>query len=281
MKFFTFVILHANEDVIVADRVKNLLENMGVPNGAMFCEEFFIAGRSRITCFQDALENSAFIILLLTKNFLCSLCMFQTDTALMESILNPSKRDSVIPFVPKENPLERSQIPSVLGTLTPLDENSPMFSRTVHNTFKPSRIEERKATWDRMQRKKLRLYQEQTLQKLAALNLGSLPQVPPSATQPLLLEQSPHQCGSPTPAPAGHPTPAPLGPSPSQPLQLPLDHYNVTAGASVPPLIIQHARMVQIGNHNVMQVETVAAGAQDGEGDTRAGARQPRPDTQT
>ncbi|NXW91788.1 TCAM1 protein, partial [Alopecoenas beccarii] len=180
-KFFTFVILHASEDEIVAHRVKNLLEKMGVPNGAVLCDDFSIAGRSRITCFQDALENSAFIILLLTKNFLCSLCMFQTDTALMESILNPSKRDSVIPFVPKENPLERSQISSVLGTLTPLDENSPMFSRTVRNTFKPSRINERKAMWDLMQRRKRQLYEEQTLRKLAALNMGSLPQVPPSA----------------------------------------------------------------------------------------------------
>ncbi|NXT36192.1 TCAM1 protein, partial [Pelecanoides urinatrix] len=182
-KFFTFVVLHASEDEIVAHRVKDLLENMGVPNGATLCEDFFIAGRSHLTCFQDAMENSAFIILLLTKNFPCDLCMFQTNTALMESILTPSKRDSVIPFVPKENPLERSQIPSMLGGLTPLDENSPAFSRTVQNTFTTSRINERKAAWDLMQRRKLQLYREryQPLQKLAALNLGSLPQVPPSA----------------------------------------------------------------------------------------------------
>ncbi|NXQ93998.1 TCAM1 protein, partial [Sagittarius serpentarius] len=182
-KFYTFVVLHASEDEIVAHRVKDLLENMGVPNGATLCEDFFIAGRSHLTCFQDAMENSAFIILLLTKNFPCDLCMFQTNTALMESILKPSKRDSVIPFVPKENPLERSQIPSTLGGLMPLDENSPGFSRTVQNTFTTSRINERKVMWDLMQRRKLQLYQEQyqTLQNLAALNLGSLPQVPLSA----------------------------------------------------------------------------------------------------
>ncbi|NXL34659.1 TCAM1 protein, partial [Glaucidium brasilianum] len=182
-KFFTFVVLHASEDEIVAHRVKDLLENMGVPNGATLCENFFIAGRSHLTCFQDAMENSAFIILLLTKNFPCDLCMFQTNTALMESILKPSKRDSVIPFVPKENPLERSQIPSTLGGLMPLDENSPGFSKTVQNTFTTSRINERKVMWDLMQRKKLQQYQEryQTLHSLAALNLGSLPQVPLSA----------------------------------------------------------------------------------------------------
>ncbi|KFQ20826.1 TIR domain-containing adapter molecule 1, partial [Mesitornis unicolor] len=180
-KFFTFVILHASEDEFVAHRVKDLLEKMGVPNGATLCEDFFIAGRSHMTCFQDAMENSAFIILLLTKNFSCNLCLFQTNTVLMESILKPGKRDSVIPFIPKENPLKRSEIPSTLGGLMPLDENSPMFSKTVQNTFTSSRINERKATWDLVQERKLQLYQEryQTQQNLAALSLGSSPQVPP------------------------------------------------------------------------------------------------------
>ncbi|NXF88962.1 TCAM1 protein, partial [Eubucco bourcierii] len=182
-KFFTFVVLHAGEDEIVAHRVKNLLESLGVPNGATLCEDFSIAGCSQLACFQDAMENSAFIILLLTKNFSCNLCTFQTDTALMESIQNPSKHHSVIPFVPKENPLTRSQIPSVLGGLIPLDENSPVFSKTVQNTFKSSRIKERKANWDQMQRRKLQLHQEryQTLQSLAALSLGPRPQEPLSA----------------------------------------------------------------------------------------------------
>ncbi|NXX23523.1 TCAM1 protein, partial [Podargus strigoides] len=182
-KFFTFVVLHASEDEMVAHRVKDLLENMGVPNGATLCDDFFIAGRSHMTCFQDAMENSAFIILLLTKNFPCDLCMFQTNTALMESILKPSKRNSVIPFVPKENPLERSQIPSTLSGLIPLDENSLGFSRKVQNTFTTSKIKERKAMWDLTQRRKQQLLQEryQTQQNFAALNLGSLTQGPPSA----------------------------------------------------------------------------------------------------
>ncbi|NXT80394.1 TCAM1 protein, partial [Zapornia atra] len=177
-KFFTFVVLHASEDDIVAQRVRDRLENMGVPNGATLCEDFLIAGRSHLTCFQDALENSAFMLLLLTKNFLCNLCMFQTNTALMESILNPSKRDSVIPFVPKENPLERSQMPSILGGLMPLDENSLGFSKTVQNTFTPKRINEKKAMWDQAQWKKQQLNQDlhQPLQNLAALHLGPLPQ---------------------------------------------------------------------------------------------------------
>ncbi|NXH46716.1 TCAM1 protein, partial [Dicaeum eximium] len=181
-KFFTFVVLHASEDEIVAHQVKNLLESMGVPNGATLSEDFFIAGRSHMLCFQEAMENSAFTILLLTKNFPCNLCLFQTDTALMQSILDPSKQDSVIPFLPKENALECSQIPTMLSVLVNLKESSPLFSRNVHKTFNPKKIREKKALWDKMQRRKLqaRWEQRQAQQNLAALSLGSPPWMPPA-----------------------------------------------------------------------------------------------------
>ncbi|NXO27982.1 TCAM1 protein, partial [Cisticola juncidis] len=179
-KFFTFVVLHASEDEIVAQRVKTLLEGMGVSNGATLSEDFFIAGRSHMNCFQDAMENSAFMILLLTKNFPCNLCLFQTDTALMQSILHPSKQDSVIPFLPKANALECSQIPTMLSVLVTLNESSPLFSRNVHKTFSPKRIMEKKALWDQKQRRKLQACWErqQAQQRLAALSLGSPPRVP-------------------------------------------------------------------------------------------------------
>ncbi|NXR79546.1 TCAM1 protein, partial [Pycnonotus jocosus] len=181
-KFFTFVVLHASEDEIVAQRVKTLLESLGVSNGATVSEDFSIAGRSHMTCFQDALENSAFIILLLTENFLCKLCQFQTDTALMQSILDPSKQDSVIPFLPKANALERSQIPMVLRALVTLNESSPLFTTNVLKTFNHRKIMEKKATWEQMQRRKLQAWWErqQAQQNLAALNLSSPPWVPPA-----------------------------------------------------------------------------------------------------
>ncbi|NXU68196.1 TCAM1 protein, partial [Horornis vulcanius] len=181
-KFFTFVVLHASEDEMVAHEVKTLLERMGVPNGATLSEDFFIAGRSHMTCFQEAVENSAFVILLLTKNFPCNLCLFQTDTALMQSILHPSKQDSVIPFLPKANALERSQIPMTLSALVTLNESSPLFFRNVHKTFNHKKIMEKKALWDQMQRKKLQecWEQQQAQQKLSALSLGSPPGVPPA-----------------------------------------------------------------------------------------------------
>ncbi|NXB05274.1 TCAM1 protein, partial [Cnemophilus loriae] len=182
-KFFTFVVLHASEDELVALRVKNLLESMGVSNGATLSEDFFIAGRSHMICFQEAMENSAFMILLLTKNFPCKLCLFQTDTALMQSILDPCKQDSVIPFLPKANALECSQIPTTLSVLVTLNESSPIFPRKVYKTFNPEKIREKKALWDQMQRRKLRECWErhQAQQNLAALNLGSPPWVPPAA----------------------------------------------------------------------------------------------------
>ncbi|NXI03034.1 TCAM1 protein, partial [Pachycephala philippinensis] len=182
-QFFTFVVLHASEDEIVAHRVKNLLETMGVPNGATLSEDFFIAGRSHMTCFQEAMENSAFMILLLTNNFPCNLCLFQTDTALMQSILDPSKQDSVIPFLPKESALERSRIPTMLSVLVTLNESSPLFPRNVHKTFNPKKIREKKAVWDQAQRRKLQARWEryQAQQNLAALSLGCPPCVPPAA----------------------------------------------------------------------------------------------------
>ncbi|NXA72019.1 TCAM1 protein, partial [Thryothorus ludovicianus] len=182
-KFFSFVVLHASEDEIVAHQVKNLLESMGVPNGATLSEDFFIAGRSHMLCFQEAMENSAFIILLLTKNFPCKLCLFQTDTALMQSILDPSKQDSVIPFLPKENSLECSKIPPMLSGLVTLKESSPLFSTKVQKTFNPKKIKEKKALWAQVQHRKLQERRElhQAQQNVAALSLDSPRWVPPAA----------------------------------------------------------------------------------------------------
>ncbi|NXD27738.1 TCAM1 protein, partial [Spelaeornis formosus] len=181
-EFFTFVVLHASEDELVAQQVKNLLESMGVSNGATLSEDFSIPGRSHMTCFQDAMENSAFLILLLTKNFLCNLCLFQTDTALMQSILDPRKRNSVIPFLPKADALEHSQMPTMLSGLVTLRESSPLFSKKVHKTFDPRKIREKQALWEQTQRRKLqaRWEQQRAQQSLAALSLGSPPRAPPA-----------------------------------------------------------------------------------------------------
>ncbi|XP_010221010.1 PREDICTED: TIR domain-containing adapter molecule 1 [Tinamus guttatus] len=256
----------------LALRVKGLLEAMGVPDGATFSGDFLTGGRGQLSCFQDAMENSAFTILLLTKNFLCQPCMFQTNSALMQSIETPSKYNSVIPFVPRENPLEDSEIPFFLRGLVPLNENSPMFSTRVRNTFTRSKVSEQKALWKQRQQvqeqqRKLQLYQEhwRILRRLSELNLGSLPRAPwpsePGDAQQVL-EQLQALWSAPQ---CPFPTSAQPGPSPShtffQPRGMP------AAGSGQHLIIIQNAKMVQIGDHNVMRVRTAPPAPEDGEED--------------
>lgn len=283
-RFFSFVVLHASEDVAIACRVKEMLESMGVPDGATFCEEFLIPGQCQLTCFQDAIDNSAFTLLLLTQNFQSRFCMHQMNTALMDSLQRRPKYNSVIPFVPKENPSKKCPIPTILVGVVPLDENSPVFSRMVKNTFHLRRISELKAMWSQLQHireqhRKQQQYQEhlQMLQQnLVGLNLGSQPgylsQMPlpgmlpyPAGIQQLLQQLLQLQASSlPTfappatyqPHPASQFVPTQSAPSPSQHFILPPSHPNMMQGSGGPqPLIIQHAQMVQIGDHNQMQVE--------------------------
>uniref|UniRef100_A0A8C3SML1 TIR domain-containing adapter molecule 1 n=1 Tax=Chelydra serpentina TaxID=8475 RepID=A0A8C3SML1_CHESE len=286
-RFFSFVVLHASEDVAIACRVKEMLESMGVPDGATFCEEFLIPGQCQLTCFQDAIDNSAFTLLLLTQNFQSHFCMHQMSTALMDSLQRRPKHNSVIPFVPKENPSKKCLMPGMLVGLVPLDENSPVFSRTVKNTFRLRTISKQKEMWSQLQHireqhRKQQEFQEHLRmlqQSLAALNVGSQPGYPPQMPLPGLLpypsgiQQVLQQLVSslqlqtsslPTfapsamyqPHPAGQFVPTQSAPSPSQHFILPPSHQNMMQGPGGPqPLIIQNAQMVQIGDHNQMQVE--------------------------
>ncbi|XP_034611013.1 TIR domain-containing adapter molecule 1 [Trachemys scripta elegans] len=298
-RFFSFVVLHASEDVAIACRVKEMLESMGVPDGATFCEEFFIPGQCQLTCFQDAIDNSAFTLLLLTQNFQSHFYMHQMNTALMDSLQRLPKYNSVIPFLPKENP-SKCPIPTVLAGLVPLDENSPVFSKTVKNTFRLKRISEQKAMWSQLQHiqeqhRKQQQYQEhlQMLQQnLVGLNLGSQPGYPsqmplpgllpyPAGIQQLLqqlvsslqLQTSSLPMFAPPamyqPHPASQFMPTQSAPSPSQHFILPPSHQNTMQGSGGPqPLIIQNAQMVQIGDHNQMQVERTRVVAESSDEET-------------
>ncbi|XP_019406074.1 PREDICTED: TIR domain-containing adapter molecule 1 [Crocodylus porosus] len=268
-KFYSFVVVHAMEDMDIACRVKELLESMGVPDGATFCEDFLVPGHCQLTCFQDAINNSAFTLLLLTENFQCRLCTYQMNSALMDSILRLHKYNSVIPFVPKECPLRKGQIPGVLAGLVPLDENSRVFARRVKNTFVPSKIKEQRTKWSEIQQiqeahRKQKQYQEhlQAVQRaLAALNIGSQPGLLPPVQLPdltglhqLLSSLSAQTALINQPHLGGLFMPGYSAPSPSQPVALPPGHQNMP-GTGHQPLIIQNARMVQIGDHNQMQVQ--------------------------
>ncbi|XP_063002974.1 TIR domain-containing adapter molecule 1 [Elgaria multicarinata webbii] len=254
--FFTFVVLHASEDEAIACRVKERLETMDVSNGATFSEDFLVPGHGQLNCFQDALDNAAYTLVLLTENFKGHLCAYQTNVALMDSFSRFMKNHTVIPFVPKENPIKRAEMPILLAGLVPLDENSPVFATRVKKTFTAAAIREKKRAWSLMrqiqERERLQEQQRnylQALHRLAALNVN-LPgfaglQVPPGHV--------PQPFSPPTFTAPGIPQPAPDLPSLTQPLMVSM------SGGPQPHLIIQHAQMVQIGDYNHMQVERTNA----------------------
>ncbi|XP_070600646.1 TIR domain-containing adapter molecule 1 [Erythrolamprus reginae] len=256
--FYTFVVLHAAEDTLVACRVKECLEALGVSNGATFSEDFLIPGCGQLNCFQNALDNSAFTLVLLTRNFTGRLCEYQRDTALMDSLTRCCKRNSVIPFVPKEHSLAPGEMPLLLATLVPLLETSPVFDKRVKTTFTAKVIREKKASWDLLrqiqEREEERERERENLrlqQRLTALNLQS------SVRPPMVdMTRMPAQAGGET-----HVFPPPMRPfvnvgldqaSFSQPFLSLAGSPNAMPG---PQLIIQNAQMIQIGDYNHMQME--------------------------
>ncbi|XP_044273526.1 TIR domain-containing adapter molecule 1 [Varanus komodoensis] len=272
-QFFTFMVLHASEDEAVARQVKERLESMGVSNGATFCEDFLLPGRCQLSCFQDALENSAFTLLLLTENFRGRLCAYQTSVALMDSFTRFLKSHSVIPFMPKKSPLQRTEMPILLAGLVPLDENSPVFAKRVKKTFTAAAIREKKAIWTRMRQLQEQEEQRQFRQALRDLSVLSMSPEGP-VTFPMVpgppghVPQLPFHPGFPAPGPSQ----SPAGPGHPHSLM-----FSVSGGPP-PQLIIQNAQMVQIGDYNHMHVEgtsaTLSAAAEDGQVGGAVGSRQ-------
>ncbi|CAM9140286.1 unnamed protein product, partial [Lampetra planeri] len=86
-------------------------------DSATFAEDFAIPGKSTLRCVEDAINNSAFTLLLLTKNFNTRMLELETDSALINSINKQHKNNSVIPILPLENSMPRGCMPIVLQTL--------------------------------------------------------------------------------------------------------------------------------------------------------------------
>ncbi|XP_026941203.1 TIR domain-containing adapter molecule 1 [Sagmatias obliquidens] len=152
-KFYNFVVLHAGADEHIALRVRERLEALGVSDGATFCEDFQVPGRGELHCLQDALDHSAFTILLLTSNFDCRLSQHQANQSLMSSLTRHGWQDCVIPFLPLESSLTQlsPSTSSLLTALVWLDEHSPIFAKKVANTFKSQKLRARKAKWRKEQ----------------------------------------------------------------------------------------------------------------------------------
>lgn len=152
--FYAFVILHEAEDADEARRLRDKLELITSASGATFSDDFAQPGRSTLGCIEDAIENSAFTLLLLTQNFKSNLSATTADSAMVNSLENHHKFNSVIPLLPRKNSLPRKSFPLVLRTKFPLDESNRMFERNALKAITPEKVDKQRKLWLIEQRKK-------------------------------------------------------------------------------------------------------------------------------
>ncbi|XP_075397523.1 TIR domain-containing adapter molecule 2 [Tenrec ecaudatus] len=145
--FFKFVILHAESDISEALRVQNLLQDdFGIKPGIIFAE--MPCGRQHLQNLDDAVNGSAWTLLLLTENFLRDTwCKFQFYSSLMNSVNRQHKYNSVIPMRPLNNPLPRESTPFALRTINALEEGSRGFHTQVERIFQESVYKAQQTIW--------------------------------------------------------------------------------------------------------------------------------------
>uniref|UniRef100_A0AAY4BCQ6 TIR domain containing adaptor molecule 1 n=1 Tax=Denticeps clupeoides TaxID=299321 RepID=A0AAY4BCQ6_9TELE len=154
LQFYSFVILHAQEDEDVAEEFKEKFEGMDISPGANFSTDFAVAGKSPLACLEDAIENSAFVILLLTRNYSSRMHELETNTALINAVENPSRTNSVIPLLPRKNSLPRECMPKVLRAIQPLYEIRKNFISSAKKAMDSAMVAKRKRLWVQAQNKK-------------------------------------------------------------------------------------------------------------------------------
>lgn len=158
--FYAFVILHEEDDADEARRLRERLESIISAPGATFSDDFAQPGKSTLGCIEDAIENSAFTLPLLTRNFRSNLSATTADSAMINSLEKHHKLNSVVPLLPRENRLPPKSFPLVLRTKVPLDESSRMFERNALKAIAPDKVANQKKIWLMDQRKK-KLHEEQ------------------------------------------------------------------------------------------------------------------------
>ncbi|KAL0161594.1 hypothetical protein M9458_045319 [Cirrhinus mrigala] len=168
--FYDFVILHEAEDADEAQRLRDRLERITRGVGATFSDDFAEAGRSMLRCLEDAIENSAFTLLLLTQNFNSNLSATSADSAIVNSLENHHKMNSVIPLLPRENRLSRKSFPLVLQTKVPLDESNRRFEHNALKAIAPEKVAAQKKIWMTKQRCKKLVEEQKRLREENAIN---------------------------------------------------------------------------------------------------------------
>uniref|UniRef100_W5LSM5 TIR domain-containing adapter molecule 1-like n=1 Tax=Astyanax mexicanus TaxID=7994 RepID=W5LSM5_ASTMX len=263
--FYAFVILHDQEDDEEAARLKARLEKISSTPGGTFAEDFANPGRSTFSCVEDAINNSAFTMLLLTANFNTRLNEMNADSAIMNSIVKIHKYNTVIPLVPRDNSLTNSEMPLVLRTKVQMKERDNAFELMAKRVLNPRKIQKQKQIWKqeqqvRKQQEKQRLLSEENRRhmdliretkrvqelerKLRELQLQQQHLSQPSAPQPQHFHPFSGQAqrfGSIQPE---CPDPAPAPP-----------HYSGTGWAQPPSNIhIENAKYIIVGNNSTMTV---------------------------
>ncbi|KAJ8278339.1 hypothetical protein GJAV_G00086550 [Gymnothorax javanicus] len=160
-EFYSFVILHSPKDAELAGRLRERLESLVVGPGATFAQDFAVPGTHRLTCVDEAINNSAFTILLLSRNFNPRMLEFESNCALMSSIEHRHKYNTVIPLFPSENRLPREMVPGSLQIYVPLEEGSVGFERKARKAMAQDRIERQRSVWQ--QGRKIRAQRERAL----------------------------------------------------------------------------------------------------------------------
>lgn len=148
--FYAFVIMHAPEDEDMAESMKERLEVVIDNEGAVFCNEFATPGKTKLRCLEDAINNTAFTILLLTRNFNNLMQEMETNTALLNSVDKTHKYNTVIPLLPRENCMPKESISPVLRTIVPLIENNS-FEKKIQKAMTPAKIKRQRDIWIREQ----------------------------------------------------------------------------------------------------------------------------------
>ncbi|XP_026783416.3 TIR domain-containing adapter molecule 1 [Pangasianodon hypophthalmus] len=262
--FYAFVILHAEEDSEEAMRLKSRLESISSTTGATFSEDFAVPGQSTFRCVEDAIENSAFVMLLLTANFNTHLNETNADSALMNSIEKPHKYNTVIPLLPRANGLTRDQMPYALRTKNPLDEmrDRDIFEKMAKKVLDLKKIQIQKTMWRKAQLVKKEREKQQRLQEerqyckdliRESARVRELEEqvqqlqmqqqrLPPYAHQPNSYQGFPGRPQSFSSMPFRGPVPMP-------------SYYNGNTWQQPPSNIhIQNAKCIMIGNNSTMTV---------------------------
>uniref|UniRef100_H3C6H1 TIR domain containing adaptor molecule 1 n=1 Tax=Tetraodon nigroviridis TaxID=99883 RepID=H3C6H1_TETNG len=160
--FYGFVIMHAPEDADAADDVREKMEKIIDCKGATFSDDFHVPGKSTLGCVEDAINNTAFTILLLTQNFTTRMVELQTSSALINSLNRKHKWNTVIPLLPLHNCMPKQDIPLILQTIVPLQENKN-FERKILKSISLQKIKRQEKIWMEEQRMKLLKARQQQL----------------------------------------------------------------------------------------------------------------------